>query len=663
MKQFLQDYFLLERMGGELLRIQYDLTLVVLSYIVIVFAAYTTLNLVLHMRNSYAENQSSFVYWLLGAAFTLGGGIFVMHFIAMLAFSIPVQVTYDFGMTLLSIVVAVTVSCVALYNIRKEKLSIYKVAVAALLMGLGVASMHYIGMAAVLAPAMLRYAPSIWVISIIIAIVVSFVAILLLYYIPKLQSRFIIIMKLVTAMIMGVAAAGMHYTAMAAANFYSGGYCGVTTNFFAIEMEHSQLATTLAVVSLSIIAIGLIASIFNEKINTVLGQKSQELEEIIASMQDALVVTDSNSIIIQTNPKLTELTGYNATELQNRDLGILFVEEEEEEEAVDNYLKCKDGTIIPVSISRASLTFSSEEDKGDVIIIHDLRERIKIEKERENAAVAKESAYQAGVAEMSATVLHNIGNAVNPLIEYSYQLGQDGKDVEKMAGIVEDAYNDAKMVLEHCPKNNEDLERLLNIINALPDALRKHYQKNLSGHLGKLDIGITHIADIVRVQQNLVKDGVGSYVETFDLKATIDDAISLISTSLETRGIKTELNIQIVDITLPRNPFIQMINNLIKNAQEAIEISNNAGNGVIKIKATPETNNKFCLTIKDNGCGIESEKQKDIFNFGYTDKELGSGFGLHSAANFIQSQGGKIEVMSEGKDKGVIFTIILPIGI
>lgn len=369
--------------------------------------------------------------------------------------------------------------------------------------------------------------------------------------------------------------------------------------------------------------------------------------QILSSMREGLVVTNPEGLIIQTNPEFLRLTGYTEDEINMSKLQVFLIQEET--------LLCKDKTEIPVSVSKAHLTSPSGVTTGGVIVIHDMQEHYKLEQERQK------SAYQAGIAEMSSTVLHNIGNAVTPLIERSYQLNVASKDIIQIASIVEDVYTESKITPEDFSKNNEEAEKLFNVIQRLPDALRQYYQDHLSDNLQKLDTNVTHIADIVQVQQSLVRGSVSDYVETFNLTSAIEDSILLLSSSLEKTGIKVELDIQVKKVTLPHNLFVQMINNLIKNAKEAIDTSNNSNSGIIKIQATAESEQNFCLNISDNGCGVELEKQEKIFNFGYTNKDAGSGFGLHSVANFIQSLGGKIRIISDGKNKGTTFSILLPI--
>ena len=407
--------------------------------------------------------------------------------------------------------------------------------------------------------------------------------------------------------------------------------------------------------------------------------QADELNQVLSAMKEGVILVDDMGSIKKTNKKLEEWLGWPDITLygepvekffskEDKDLYEVltnlhsyFVSESDKTKGTTKRLRSNFKSTtewIPVDISITSI-YKTENNfttfKGSVIVIRDISEQIQIEQERQ------ESAYHAGIAEMSSTVLHNIGNAVTPLIERSYQLREQGKDIIKIASIVEDAKNSAQTALDALPNSDNEVETLFNIINALPNSLRIFYQDHLSGELNRLDDSATHIADIVRVQQSLVKGGLNTYVEKFDLEATINEAITLISTSLDKRGIKTEVDIKIGSVILPHNPFIQMVNNLIKNAKEAIDTGSNAASGVIKVSAVAEGENHFCLAVSDNGCGITTERKEKVFSFGHTSKSTGSGFGLHSVANFVQSLNGKIRVESDGVNKGATFFINLPI--
>src|SRR5712675_2349 len=123
----------------------YDLQLVALSVIVAIMASYTALELA--GRVSQKQGTSSWA-WLGGGAVSMGIGIWSMHFIGMLAFELPIRMSYDIPITLLSLLIAVVVSGFALYTVSHGTLSLHRLLLGGLLMGFGIAGMHYTGMAA-----------------------------------------------------------------------------------------------------------------------------------------------------------------------------------------------------------------------------------------------------------------------------------------------------------------------------------------------------------------------------------------------------------------------------------------------------------------------------------------------------------------------------------
>src|SRR5271169_1250089 len=125
----------------------YNWYLVTLSLVVAMLASYTTLDLAARIRSIEGEGRRRF-YWLTAGALSMGTGIWSMHFIGMLAFRLPVAVSYDVPITLGSLLIAITASWFALWVAGRETLSRRRLAAAGLLMGFAIISMHYVGMAA-----------------------------------------------------------------------------------------------------------------------------------------------------------------------------------------------------------------------------------------------------------------------------------------------------------------------------------------------------------------------------------------------------------------------------------------------------------------------------------------------------------------------------------
>ncbi|MEK1830152.1 MHYT domain-containing protein [Priestia megaterium] len=139
----------------HLLEGTYNELLVTLSFLIAITAAYASFGL----ANRVKISRAKFIqFWLISGAFTLGIGIWSMHFIAMLAFHLPVDVSYNLWFVLLSVLGAITGCYIGLYLIHKQKKSIKALIIAGSFMGAGIVFMHYLGMKA-MEPIIISYDP------------------------------------------------------------------------------------------------------------------------------------------------------------------------------------------------------------------------------------------------------------------------------------------------------------------------------------------------------------------------------------------------------------------------------------------------------------------------------------------------------------------------
>ncbi len=156
--------------------------------------------------------------WTTAGAISMGGGIWSMHFIGMLSFSLPCGIAYDPVGTVLSMIPGIIASGIALGVISQPRgPSLGRLAIGAVLMGAGIGAMHYSGMAAMLPDALLRYDPGIVALSIVVAVVLSFVSLGIRFSFAQMHP---VPATTIAATIMGCAVAGMHYTAMQASIFF-----------------------------------------------------------------------------------------------------------------------------------------------------------------------------------------------------------------------------------------------------------------------------------------------------------------------------------------------------------------------------------------------------------------------------------------------------------
>ena len=209
----------------------YDGLLVTLSFLVSVFGSYTGLQMVKGLRQSTGLAQYA---WLVAAAVALGaGGIWTMHFIGMIAYHTQMEVGYDAFITFLSMLIAVTVAGIGIFILHKNQTSYLYVLIAGFITGLGIASMHYTGMEAMVVAADISYDPILFTLSVLIAIVASTTALWLAF---NLNNPLPIA---VASVVMGIAICGMHYTGMAAMI--------MTPNHDIISIESSIRPFTLGV--------------------------------------------------------------------------------------------------------------------------------------------------------------------------------------------------------------------------------------------------------------------------------------------------------------------------------------------------------------------------------------------------------------------------------
>jgi len=232
----------------------YDPYLVALSVLVASFASYTALGLSGHV--GAAQGLARRV-WLVGAAIAMGGGIWSMHFIGMLAFVMPIPMSYDTGLTALSLLVAILVTGGGFYVISRRSASPLRLALSGIFMGLGIAAMHYTGMAAMRGHAELSYDRLFVALSLIIAIGASTAALWLAFRTTDLAQ------KLVAAVVMGLAISGMHYTAMRAAVFTAHG--PVHEAEANASLDQTSLALAIAGITFVILAFASIASVSEQK--------------------------------------------------------------------------------------------------------------------------------------------------------------------------------------------------------------------------------------------------------------------------------------------------------------------------------------------------------------------------------------------------------------
>jgi methyl-accepting chemotaxis protein PixJ len=239
----------------------YDPRIISLSIAIAVLASYTALNLAERVTTATSWAKTA---WLIGAAIVMGIGIWSMHFVGMLAFSLPLLITYDMATVLLSIIPAIIASAGALFLGARPTLRLWQLIMGGILMGIGIASMHYIGMSAMRMEADTMYNPLLFAISIAIAISASIVTLSVTFQLRTQATTSARLARIFGALIMGLAIAGMHYTGMAAANFIPTNPKAIATGIPKDSL--TWLAVAIGIATFMILGFALLISFVDQRL-------------------------------------------------------------------------------------------------------------------------------------------------------------------------------------------------------------------------------------------------------------------------------------------------------------------------------------------------------------------------------------------------------------
>jgi len=297
-----------------------------------------------------------------------------------------------------------------------------------------------------------------------------------------------------------------------------------------------------------------------------------------------------------------------------------------------------------------------------VCIVRDITTRKETEQtlaDAQNQLV--DAAHKSGMADMATGVLHNIGNILNSVNLASEEIHRIS-DNSKITGLLKAS----DMLL----KNHDNMDEFLTQDTRgkkLPEYFIKIGKvlnaeiSNIQTESKELIVKTTMMKEVISTQQTYARSGFHS--EQLNLPELIKDALKIQDASLRKWGVKLDTHFTDTPAcTGQKSKLLQVITNLIKNAKEAMNDNDQFNRPKEMLIETGMVNDTAVyLKIKDNGCGINKEQLTKIFNHGFTTKETGHGFGLHTCANAMTEMKGTLKVDSEGIQKGACFTLILPI--
>lgn len=269
-----------------------------------------------------------------------------------------------------------------------------------------------------------------------------------------------------------------------------------------------------------------------------------------------------------------------------------------------------------------------------------------------------EQSYRSGMAEVAVGVLHNVGNVLNSvnvsctLIMEQLRESSIG-DVSRVAGLI------AKPEGGLCHFLTEDARgQMIPAYMASLATVLEEEQRGMLRELESLHKKIEHMTEIVKMQQNYGQ--LASISENIPPEQLMEDALKLNAEELALHKVTVQREYRAMpSIIVNKHKVLQILVNLINNA---IHASNDGGSKekIITLRIFSSTPHNVSMQVEDKGVGIAQENLTDIFQYGFTTRKSGHGFGLHSSALTARELGGSLTGHSNGPGCGATFTLELP---
>jgi PAS domain S-box-containing protein len=576
--------------------------------------------------------------WLTIGSVAMGSGIWSMHFIAMLAVQVPADVRYDLVLTFVSMLFAVIASGIAFFVVARDQRQIGGLVIGGLFMGAGIGGMHYTGMAAMHMNASIRYDPLTFLLSVVVAVALSTVALWLMR--SRSQSRRVSEAKLsweiASALVMGASIATMHYTGMAATYFLpSWGGSGTLLDFGADRMAELVTIGTCAILFLSLLASMVDQAVQIRQLSARLNARS--LTEIVDNVGEAIVLFSEAGTIERYNLAAARTFGYQPDDVVGRTVDILFSADRLNRFrdywrsiATGRYAgggRCDDlkGLRKDRSTFDAELSVSAMEFEGKrrfIAVFSDVTARREAEEILRRARDEAEAANRAK-SEFLATMSHEIRTPMNGVIGMTDLLLDTQLDVDQR---------------EYAGAVMRSAQALLTVINDVLDFSRLE--------AGRLEI---EHADFSTVD-------------------VVEDVAALLRTRTVERGVDL---VSFVAPNVPRflngdaDRLRQVLLNLAGNAVKFTE------NGCVAILSAVARISQSRITLRyeviDTGVGIPENAQGRLFerftqlDGSSTRQHGGTGLGLAISKQIVELMGGEIGVESR-IGMGSTFWFTVPLG-
>ena len=603
----------------------YDDRLVLFSVLISIFASLCRAG-PRWKSNGYPRPGAS--GWLTGGAIAMGTGIWAMHYTGMLAFRLPLRVYYHIPTVLLSLLAAILASAVALFVVSRPRVTVRHLVEGSLLMGGGIAGMHYMGMAAMRLAAMCHYDRELVILSVLLAIVIAFAALALTYYFRDenrgRKAQFAI------ALVMGLAIPAMHYTGMAAASF--------SLTSVEPDLSYSVDISTLAnaaiiVVTLVMLGFAVFTSVVDRRI-------SAQARELALSEQRYQLLFENNPapvmvfhletlLVLAANPAAVAIYGFTLQEFLELKISALHVSGDlvglsgavPGRNILEATHRRKDGEVIDVDLRTRRITWDGK--PAVLLLVHDISERKQAERQRDAMEVQlRHSQKLESIGQLAAGIAHEIntptqyiGNNVRFLQEAFQDLRFLLTEYERLLGTTKGEIVSREAVAQIATAaERADLSHLL---EEIPKAIQQTLE------------GVDRVRTLVVAMKEFSHPG-SKDKTPLNLNRAIESTLTVARNEWKyVADLETEYDPSLPLVSCLPSEFNQAILNLIVNASHAIE-DVVKDNGDVKGKIRVETINRADwveIRISDTGTGIPEKVRSRIFDPFFTTKEVGKGTG------------------------------------
>ncbi|MBF0621064.1 MAG: PAS domain S-box protein [Magnetococcales bacterium] len=375
--------------------------------------------------------------------------------------------------------------------------------------------------------------------------------------------------------------------------------------------------------------------------------------------------------LISMNQAWRDLTGYKIKPALGKWFGTLLIESDRKrftaflnkllQDEMPKPFECRMMTARKEMVQISIQVRTIHDTQGQPAKIHCILVDLTAQKKREDEN--RKAAYQAGLAEMGATVLHNIGNAIMSIQHQASVMEQAATQVQNIADQLRQVPMVVTKQLNTGGKADEILDVLMSVISDTSDQLDQISGGRVLHNAQTINAAVDHIAEIIRIQQSAARPI--EMAHDFSLEEILNETLAIFGDGMKRRDIiinRVEEAGPFM-LHLPHGQLLQSLINLVKNSVEAIATRRESETikGKIHISALRPKSGWVELHVEDNGCGIPKEDIDQIFRHGFTTKKSGVGFGLHSTALFIQSIGGTIQAVSKGINQGTEFILNMPL--